>query len=86
MKYKNGTFRRFGFVGFEKEDEAKSAKEYFDGTYLKQSRVSVEICSIETGKYIYKLLMKWWFLKYYNNTGKYRAKFLFVLTPKNSLR
>ncbi|WFD35547.1 Multiple RNA-binding domain-containing protein 1 [Malassezia cuniculi] len=41
MRRPDGTSRRFGFVGFRTEDEARSALEYFDRTYLDTARLSV---------------------------------------------
>ncbi|KAK3911907.1 putative RNA-binding protein 19 [Frankliniella fusca] len=45
LKYKNGVFRRFGFVGFKKEDDAKAALEYFNNTCIGSSRIQVEVCA-----------------------------------------
>ena len=45
LKYtKEGKFRHFGFVGFKKEDDAQTAKKYFNGTYIGATKVSVEVC------------------------------------------
>lgn len=41
MRRPDGTSRRFGFVGFRTEDEARAALEYFDRTYLDTARLSV---------------------------------------------
>lgn len=41
MRRPDGTSRRFGFVGFRTEDEARSALEYFDRTYIDTARLSV---------------------------------------------
>lgn len=43
----DGTSRRFGFVGFKSEAEAKKAQEYFDKTFIGTTRVHVlvvEVC------------------------------------------
>ncbi|XP_034241110.1 probable RNA-binding protein 19 isoform X2 [Thrips palmi] len=45
LKYKNGVFRKFAFVGFKKEEDASAAREYFDNTCIGTSRIQVEICS-----------------------------------------
>lgn len=45
LKYKNGVFRRFGFVGFKKEDDAKAALEFFNNTCIGSSRIQVEVCA-----------------------------------------
>ncbi|EPQ55616.1 hypothetical protein GLOTRDRAFT_75766 [Gloeophyllum trabeum ATCC 11539] len=38
---KDGTSRRFGFVGFKTEGEAQKARDWFDKTFLGSSRLSV---------------------------------------------
>ncbi|XP_076452541.1 putative RNA-binding protein 19 isoform X2 [Babylonia areolata] len=44
LKYTaDGKFRRFAFVGFSAEEEAKSAQKYFDKTYMNTSRIKVDI-------------------------------------------
>ena len=45
LKYKNGIFRRFGFVGYKKEDDAKAALDYFNNTFIGSSRIQVELCA-----------------------------------------
>ncbi|KAK2460406.1 hypothetical protein APHAL10511_007571 [Amanita phalloides] len=40
---RDGTSRRFGFIGYKTEQEAKAAKEWFDHTFLDSSRISVTI-------------------------------------------
>ncbi|XP_055350135.1 probable RNA-binding protein 19 [Paramacrobiotus metropolitanus] len=45
LKYtKNGIFRKFGFVGFFSEDDAKTAMDYFNSTFIDTSRIKVELC------------------------------------------
>ncbi|KAM8961985.1 putative RNA-binding protein 19 isoform 2-T2 [Pelodytes ibericus] len=45
LKYtKDGKFRKFGFIGFGSEDEAKAALSHFNKSYIDTSRVSVEMC------------------------------------------
>ncbi|KAK4315251.1 hypothetical protein Pmani_013522 [Petrolisthes manimaculis] len=44
LVYKDGEFRRYGFIGYEKEDEADEACKYFHKTFIKQSRITVEMC------------------------------------------
>ena len=44
----DGTSRRFGFVGFKSETEAKKAQEYYDRTFIGMTRINVqavEVCS-----------------------------------------
>ncbi|ORX86199.1 RNA-binding domain-containing protein [Anaeromyces robustus] len=40
---KDGVFRRFGFIGYKSEKEAKKAVKYFDNTYIDTSKIKVEI-------------------------------------------
>lgn len=52
LKYtKTGKFRHFGFVGYQNEEEAKAALDYFDNTFLHSLRIKVEKCT-ELGKLI----------------------------------
>uniref|UniRef100_A0A1B0GB28 RRM domain-containing protein n=1 Tax=Glossina morsitans morsitans TaxID=37546 RepID=A0A1B0GB28_GLOMM len=45
MKYTpEGTFRQFCFIGYEAEDEAKKALEFFDKTCIHTRRIRVELC------------------------------------------
>lgn len=39
----DGTFRRFGFIGYRSEEEAKSAQEYFNNSFIDTSRIVVEV-------------------------------------------
>lgn len=41
---KTGHFRRFAFVGFKTEEQARSAMEFFDGTFLRTCKIKVETC------------------------------------------
>lgn len=43
LKYKNGEFRRFGFIGYENEEDAEIACNFFNNTFVKHSRITVEI-------------------------------------------
>lgn len=46
LKYtEDGKFRRFGFVGFNTEQEAAAAKEYFNNTCIDTSRIIVDFCA-----------------------------------------
>ncbi|XP_050436168.1 probable RNA-binding protein 19 [Adelges cooleyi] len=46
LKYtKDGKFRYFAFVGFQSEEEAKNAIDYFDNSFLNSSRIKVEQCA-----------------------------------------
>lgn len=42
LLFKNGKFRRFAFVGYEKEGDAVAACNFFNNTFIKQSKISVE--------------------------------------------
>ncbi|KAJ2379781.1 Multiple RNA-binding domain-containing protein 1, partial [Coemansia sp. RSA 2603] len=39
----SGRFRRFGYIGFRTEDDAQQAQQYFDGSFIDTSRITVEI-------------------------------------------
>ncbi|KAK0097935.1 hypothetical protein PV326_012614 [Microctonus aethiopoides] len=46
LKYtKEGKFRRFGFVGYKTEEQAKEALAYFDKTCIETARIIVESCA-----------------------------------------
>ena len=42
IMFKNERSRKFGFVGFKTEDEAKEARSYFNKTFLHTSRIEVD--------------------------------------------
>ncbi|XP_072271432.1 probable RNA-binding protein 19 [Pyxicephalus adspersus] len=45
LKYtKDGKFRKFGFIGYGSEEEAKAALGHFNKSFIDTSRVSVEVC------------------------------------------
>ncbi|KAM3938028.1 putative RNA-binding protein 19 [Leptodactylus fuscus] len=45
LKYtKDGKFRKFGFIGFSSEDDAKAALSHFNKSFIDTSRISVELC------------------------------------------
>ncbi|KAG5340712.1 hypothetical protein C0989_000592 [Termitomyces sp. Mn162] len=39
----DGTARRFGFVGYKTEEEARKAKEWFDRSFIDSARISVSV-------------------------------------------
>ncbi|XP_025974990.2 probable RNA-binding protein 19 isoform X2 [Dromaius novaehollandiae] len=41
---KDGKFRKFGFIGYKSEDEAKTAMNHFNRSFIDTSRVIVELC------------------------------------------
>ncbi|XP_056631573.1 probable RNA-binding protein 19 [Diorhabda sublineata] len=46
LKYtSDGKFRKFGFVGYQKESEAEEAIKSFHNTYINTSKITVETCS-----------------------------------------
>ena len=42
----DGTSRRFGFVGFKSETEAKKAQEYYDKTFVGMARINVQVVEV----------------------------------------
>ncbi|CRL01786.1 CLUMA_CG015002, isoform A [Clunio marinus] len=46
LKYKDGKFRQFCFVGYENEESAQKAVEFYNNTFIGTSRVTVEICAV----------------------------------------
>ncbi|KAG5681099.1 hypothetical protein PVAND_010565 [Polypedilum vanderplanki] len=45
LKYKDGKFRQFCFIGYENEESAKQAAEFFNDTFVGTSKIKVEICT-----------------------------------------
>ncbi|KAI0236715.1 Multiple RNA-binding domain-containing protein 1 [Massospora cicadina] len=43
MRASDGTSRKFGYVGFKTDKEAKAAVRFFNGTFIDTSKISVEI-------------------------------------------
>uniref|UniRef100_A0A8C4YP60 RNA binding motif protein 19 n=1 Tax=Gopherus evgoodei TaxID=1825980 RepID=A0A8C4YP60_9SAUR len=41
---KDGKFRKFGFIGFKSEDEAKMAMNHFNKSFIDMARITVELC------------------------------------------
>ncbi|NXS66603.1 RBM19 protein, partial [Pandion haliaetus] len=41
---KDGKFRKFGFIGYKSEDEARTALNHFNRSFIDTSRVTVELC------------------------------------------
>ncbi|XP_063171945.1 probable RNA-binding protein 19 [Candoia aspera] len=41
---KDGKFRKFGFIGFQSEEDAKTALSHFDKSFIDTARVTVEVC------------------------------------------
>lgn len=45
LKYtKDGKFRHFAFIGFQSDAEAEAAVHYFNQSYFKSLRISVQPC------------------------------------------
>jgi hypothetical protein len=42
----DGSSRRFGFVGYKAESEAKSARDWFDRTYVGSTRIDVAVIEV----------------------------------------
>lgn len=45
LKYKDGKFRQFAFLGFVEETSAAEAVKFFDNTFIGTSKIRVEVCS-----------------------------------------
>ena len=45
MKYKDGKFRGFAFIGYQTDAEAGAAKKYLDGTFVGAAIIKVEMCN-----------------------------------------
>jgi multiple RNA-binding domain-containing protein 1 len=45
LKFKNGNFRQFAFIGFESEESAHEAVNFFDNTFIGTSKIRAEICA-----------------------------------------
>ncbi|NXQ89121.1 RBM19 protein, partial [Nyctibius grandis] len=41
---KDGKFRKFGFIGYKSEDEAQTALNHFNRSFIDTSRITVELC------------------------------------------
>ncbi|XP_045632155.1 probable RNA-binding protein 19 isoform X2 [Ursus americanus] len=41
---KDGKFRKFGFIGFKSEEEARTALNHFNKSFIDTSRITVEFC------------------------------------------
>ncbi|NXG06877.1 RBM19 protein, partial [Sakesphorus luctuosus] len=41
---KDGKFRKFGFIGYKSEDEAQTALNHFNKSFIDTSRITVELC------------------------------------------
>ncbi|XP_044765331.1 probable RNA-binding protein 19 [Coccinella septempunctata] len=46
LKYKDGKFRQFAFIGYKNEDEAQKAIQSLDKTFISTSRITVEPCAL----------------------------------------
>ncbi len=53
---RDGTLRRFGFIGYKTPEEARRAKDWFDGTYVGTSKVEVEVVADVSTHNISKIL------------------------------
>lgn len=45
LKYKDGKFRQFAFVGYENEESAQEAVNFFNDTFFGTSKIKVEVCA-----------------------------------------
>lgn len=46
LKYKDGKFRQFCFVGFAEEESAQEAVKFYDSTFIGTSKIKVEVCAV----------------------------------------
>ncbi|KAL3284901.1 hypothetical protein HHI36_019036 [Cryptolaemus montrouzieri] len=46
LKYKDGKFRQFAFIGYQNENEAKKAIESLNNTFISTRKISVEPCAL----------------------------------------
>lgn len=46
LKYKNGKFRQFAFVGYSDEDSAQEAVKFYNNTFIGTSKIKVEVCAV----------------------------------------
>ncbi|KAK9877154.1 hypothetical protein WA026_016897 [Henosepilachna vigintioctopunctata] len=46
LKYKNGKFREFAFIGYQNENEAIKAVESLNDTFISTRKIKVELCSL----------------------------------------
>jgi multiple RNA-binding domain-containing protein 1 len=59
LKNKNGQSRRVGFLGFQNNSDAQTAKEWFDGTWIAGSRIQVDFAYAVGACYQYPLVAPW---------------------------
>uniref|UniRef100_T1J2T6 RRM domain-containing protein n=1 Tax=Strigamia maritima TaxID=126957 RepID=T1J2T6_STRMM len=45
LKFKDGVFRRFAFIGFKTETEAQNAMNYFNNTFFGSSKLKIVMCA-----------------------------------------
>lgn len=45
---RDGSSRRFGFVGFKTDGEAEAARRWFDRTFIDSSRISVSVVDVSS--------------------------------------
>lgn len=45
LKFKDGKFRQFAFIGYEKEESAQEAVKVFNETFVGTSKIKVELCA-----------------------------------------
>jgi multiple RNA-binding domain-containing protein 1 len=54
---RDGTSRRFGFVGYKTEREAEMAKKWFDGTFLGAGKIQVAVVEVIFFSVLFPVLM-----------------------------
>lgn len=45
LKYKDGKFRQFAFIGYENDESAQEAVKFFNDTFVGTSKIRVEVCA-----------------------------------------
>lgn len=46
LKYKDGKFRQFAFIGYLEEKSGQEAKDFFNNTFIGTNKVIVELCAV----------------------------------------
>jgi len=52
---RDGTFRRFGYIGYKTEKMAKAALKHFNKTFIDTSRIEVEIAKAVCSYFLFVL-------------------------------
>ena len=55
----DGTSRRFAFVGYKTEEEAKKVAEWFNRTFIDSTRITVQVIEVSAQSLIPRVLHKY---------------------------